>query len=65
MTFLSTTTEWHAFTIGIYDGLARLRPYPNSLPDNPDVRAEPHYFKGGFVLATLLQVAVLLVVIWL
>lgn len=54
--FLSTTTEVHAAGHGIYGGLTSPRPWAASgLPENPDVQAEPHYFKGGFVVGTMFQ----------
>lgn len=53
---LSTRREWHALAHGVYDGLTTLRPWaPDHLPDNADVHAEPHYYKAGFVLGTVLQ----------
>lgn len=54
----STYKEWHAFTIGLYHGLKKLGK-PNS---NSDVEAEPHYYKGGYVIGYLLKVAILLAV---
>ncbi|AGM11198.1 hypothetical protein M197_gp33 [Haloarcula hispanica tailed virus 2] len=57
--FLSYAAEWHALTHGIYAGLRSRRPAPGPLPDNPDVEAEPHYYKGGYIIGTLLQVLVL------
>lgn len=53
--FLSYAAEWHAFAIGFYDGMKSWRARPGDLPDNPDVQAEPHYYKGAYVLGTLVQ----------
>lgn len=54
--FLSYTAETHAVGIGLYHGMKSPLPKPpKDLPDNDDVMAEPHYFKGAFVLGTLLQ----------
>lgn len=55
--FLSYAAEWHAFSIGIYDGLKKVPKAPN----NRDVEAEPHYYKGGYVMGRLLQVVLLVV----
>lgn len=55
--FMSYKSESHAIGHGLYDGLTTRRPYPKELPDNVDVQREPHYFKGAFVLGTLLQAA--------
>jgi len=49
--FLSYAAEWHAFTHGLYGGLRSMK----LMPSNNDVEAEPHYYKGGYVLGTLLQ----------
>ena len=52
---LSYAAEWHAFTHGVYDGMRSLRARPGDLPENKDVQAEPHYYKGAFIIGTLLQ----------
>lgn len=57
--FLSYSSEAHAAGHGLYNGLTSASPTTGELPDNPDIRAEPHYFKGAYVLGTLLQLLVL------
>lgn len=49
---LSYAAEWHALSIGVYDGLKKVPKVPN----NRDVEKEPHYYKGGYVIGRLLQV---------
>lgn len=49
--FLSYAAEWHAFSIGVYDGLKKVPKVPN----NRDVEKEPHYYKGGYVIGRILQ----------
>jgi hypothetical protein len=58
--FLSYAAEWHAFAIGFYDGMSSVRARPRGLPDNEDVQREPHYYKGAYVLGTLVQVGIIL-----
>jgi len=54
--FLSYAAETHALGIGVYHGMKSPIPKPpKEVPDNEDVKAEPHYYKGGFVLGTFLQ----------
>lgn len=53
--FLSYAAEWHALAHGVYDGMRNWRARPGDLPENDDVQAEPHYYKGGYVIGTLLQ----------
>lgn len=60
--FLSYGAEWHALAHGVYNGMRSLRARPGELPDRPDVRAEPHYYKGGYVAGTVLQLAVVVAV---
>lgn len=55
--FLSYPAEWHSFAWGLYAGMKDWKPGPGGLPDDPDVRAEPHYYKGGFVIGSVLQIA--------
>jgi hypothetical protein len=55
--FLSYAAEWHALAIGFYHGVKRLR-MPAS---NPDVEAEPHYYKGAYVLGYILKLVVVIV----
>lgn len=54
----SYAAEWHAFTHGVYAGMRgwSARP-PKELPQNDDVQKEPHYWKGGYVVGTLVQAA--------
>lgn len=53
--FLSYRAEWHAFAIGLYDGMRNWQTRPGAIPENDDVQAEPHYYKGAYVLGTLMQ----------
>lgn len=53
--FLSHSAEVHAVGHGLYNGMKSWRARPKGLPDNPDVLAEPHYYKGAYVAGTLLQ----------
>jgi len=57
---LSYSAEWHALAHGAFDGMRTWRVRPTKLPDNPDVQAEPHYYKGAYVLGTLLQAVLVL-----
>lgn len=59
--FLSYAAEWHAFAIGVYDGMKNWRARPEELPSNDDVEKEPHYYKGGYVIGTLLQLFIVAV----
>ena len=67
--FLSYAGEWHALTIGVYRGLTHLRPWDDEFQEvaerYDDVANEPWYYKGGYVLGTLLQVGVALFLVWL
>lgn len=51
--FLNTSAEVHAATHGIYAGMTEWK--GTELPDNPDIDIEPHYFKGGYVVGTLVR----------
>lgn len=58
---LSHASEWHAFTNGLYAGLTT---HPLRKPPVPeegtqaryDYDREPHYYKGGYILGTGLQI---------
>lgn len=54
----SYAAEWHAFSHGVYDGLTtRPRRWSkHEKPDNKDVEKEPHYYKGGFVIGSVIQI---------
>lgn len=60
--FLSYAAEWHSLSHGVYDGMRTYRVRPGTLPDSEDVQKEPHYYKGGYVLGTLLQWLIVLAV---
>lgn len=59
--FLSYAAEWHALALGTFDGMKTWRVRPEEMRDNPDVEKEPHYYSGGYVLGTLLQLLVVVV----
>ena len=60
--FLSTHEEVHAFAHGMYAGLTEWKGIDSETMQNPDVVLEPHYTKGGYVLGTVLRVAIILLV---
>lgn len=59
---LSYAAEWHALAHGVYNGMRSWRSRPGDLPDHPDVKKEPHYYKGGYFLGTVFQLLILLLV---
>lgn len=56
---LSTHPEWHALSHGVYKGITTKPWQTPPEPDNEDVEAESHYYRGGYVIGTLVQVAIL------
>lgn len=57
----SYAAEWHAFAHGMYVGFTTKPWYTPTVPDNPDVAKELHYYRGGYVAGSVLQVIVLVV----
>lgn len=57
--FLSTFPEWHAFVHGLYYGLTSKALVTPPEPENKDVLKEPHYYRGGYIMGTFLQLVVL------
>ena len=51
--FCNTIPEVHSLIHGIYAGLTEWK--GTEIPNNPDVQEEPHYFKGGYILGTLMR----------
>ena len=51
--FMNEIPEVHATVHGIYAGLAEWK--GTELPQNEDIQAEPHYFKGGYIIGTLMR----------
>lgn len=51
----SYAAEWHAFAHGMYTGMKDWKPSAGGLPDDPDIQAEPHYYKGGFIAGSIFQ----------
>jgi hypothetical protein len=56
--FASYPAEVHALTHGIYMGLTSRPVRHPPEPDNADVQKESHYYRGGYVAGTLLQLAI-------
>jgi len=55
----SSYAEIHAFVHGLYCGLTEWRGIDSETMRNEDVRKEPHYAKAGYVVGTLLRVAII------
>ena len=60
--FLNTYAEIHSFVLGIYCGLTEWKGLDSETLNNPDVKKEPHYCRGGYILGTLLRVAIILLI---
>ena len=60
--FLSTHEKVHAFVHGIYAGLTEWKGIDSETLKNSDVVAELHYARGGYVLGTIIRVAIILLV---
>lgn len=60
--FLSYAAETHSMSLGVYDGMKTWRLRPKEMRDNPNVTREPWYYTGGYVIGTLLQLVIVLVV---
>jgi len=56
--FASYPAEVHALTHGIYMGLTSRPVRHPPEPDNPDVQKESHYYRGGYIAGTVLQIAI-------
>jgi hypothetical protein len=59
--FLSYSSEWHSLSLGVFDGMKTWRIKPKKMRDNRDVEAEPHYYSGGYVIGTLIQLIIVVV----
>ena len=57
--FLSTTTEWHALSQGLYLGFTTKPQITPPEPDTTDVRLESNYYRGAYILGSLLQLVVI------
>lgn len=63
--FLSHAAESHAAAHGLYDGMKSYKATPGELPDIEDVQDEKPYYKFFYVVGTILQVLILVVVLHL
>ena len=61
---LSTYKEWHAFTHGVYYGLTSKALVTPPEPKNEDVKKEPHYYRGGYIIGTLLQLLLIVAMMY-
>lgn len=59
--FLSYAAEWHSFTHGVFKGFTTQPFQTPPQPDNKDVKEESHYYRGGYLLGTALQLALVAV----
>ena len=58
----SSYAEIHAFVHGLYCGLTEWRGIDSETMRNEDVRKEPHYAKAGYIIGTLVRIAVIVAV---
>jgi len=61
--FLSTYQEVHAVILGLYCGFTEWKGIDAGTLKNPDVVAEPHYAKLGYVVGTILRWVMILFLI--
>lgn len=63
--FLSTYGEWHALTIGVYDGVTSMRgKYGARREEFGDVGGEAWYYMGGFVVGKLVWLVLFVVAMY-
>jgi len=55
----SSYEEVHAFVHGLYAGFVEWRGIDSETMRNEDVKKEPHYAKAGYIVGTLLRVAII------
>ena len=55
----SSYEEIHAFIHGLYAGFVEWRGIDSETMRNEDVKKEPHYAKAGYIVGTLLRVAII------
>ena len=55
----SSYAEIHAFIHGLYCGLTEWRGIDSETMKNEEVQKEPHYAKAGYIVGTLLRIAIL------
>lgn len=61
--FLSTYQEVHAVILGLYCGLTEWKGLDAETLKNPDVVAEPHYAKLGYVVGTILRWTIIITLV--
>lgn len=57
---LSHAAEWHALAHGVFLGFTTKPLSTPPEPTNRDVEAEPHYYRGGYILGTIGQLLVVI-----
>lgn len=64
--FLNSPAEVHAFVIGIYEGFKDVKfdGIDEGAKRNPDVKKEPHYAKGGYVLGAFLRILAIILLVY-
>lgn len=55
----SYSSEWHAFTHGLYLGFTSRALITPPAPTDADVLDEPAYYRGGYLIGTLLQLTLI------
>ena len=56
----SSTREWHSATHGLYKGVTTKPWRTPPEPDVKDVRKERYYYRGCYLIGTLLQILMVL-----
>lgn len=63
--FLSDYAEIHAASRGMYDGMRNWQARPKEYPQDEDIQKEKHYYAGGYIVGTLLQAGLALLLYYL
>ena len=58
-------TVYHTLAIGVVDGIQSWKGKPHKPPEIDTDRERPLYYKVGYILGTIIQAAVLVVLAWL
>lgn len=62
-TFMDTHEEVHAMVSGIYCGLTEWKGLSDIVLSNPDVKSEPHYAYGGYIIGTFIRLIIIVTLV--
>jgi len=60
---IQKTDKLRSMVFGVFRGMKTVRARPKAMPDDPIVASHPTFYSAGYVIGTILQLVILILVV--